>query len=214
MIRKLIIVLGYTLTQSCAIQPILQSRLEEALLVYQPGDTFLVCGKMPPKILNPTRCEKLSEAEAMKQYLLEKGISEKSILKEEKSTSTLGNAFYSLEFIQKQKSKPILIISNEFHYPSVKYCFNKVLGNQYSYSFKIIPDSSLGAPSEEIEKWKSIISKMTSTYYPLLLTDMQNGDTKKLKDIIEGPVNPTFKTYLKELFNLDDSADLKEFICG
>ena len=213
MIGKLIIVLGYTLSQNCTIQPILQSRLDKALSVYQSEDKILVCGKTAPKCLGP-RCEKISQAEVMKQYLIQNGILAENIIKEEKSTTTFGNAFYSLEFIQEQSLRPILIVANEFHCPIIKYSFSKVLGNNYSYTFEVIPDSSLNVSVDEIEKWKNIGRTMISTYDHLLFIDVKDGDIEELKSIIQGPVNPLFSNYMKDLLKLDDSVDVRELICG
>ncbi len=152
MSTRLIVALGYTLSNNCRIRPILKSRLDEALSIYKQTDKILVCGKMPPKLLMPTRCEKITEAEVMKRYLIENNIPELNIIKEEKSTTTFGNAFYSLDFINEQLPSSVLIISNEFHYPLVKYSFNKVLGSKYNYKFHIIPDSCLKTNLEEIER--------------------------------------------------------------
>ncbi len=211
---RLIIILGYTLSHDCSIHPILKSRLDAALSISQQTDKFLVCGKSPSKLLVPSRCETLTEAEAMKRYLIIKGISEENIIKEEQSTTTFGNAFYGLSLVDVQLPNSILIISNEFHYPLIKYSFEKVFGDKYPYSFHIIPDSSLNVEPQEIEQWKVIINKMISECYPLLFSEVKNGDINKLKSIVEGPINSAFEARIKDLLHLEDSADIREFICG
>ncbi len=211
---KLIVILGYTLTQNCGIPPILESRLERGLLIYEPQDTVLVCGYTSPKCLDPTRCEKISQAEVMKQYLIKYGIAENKIIKEEKSTTTFGNAFYGAIFIEDLLPKQIVIVTNEFHYPSVKYSFNKVLGNRYSYTFEIIPDSILDVSPSELERWSKVIQEMTSTYYPMLFKDVADGDRETLQKLIEGPISPKFKSYVQNLLNLAGGEDLKELISG
>lgn len=150
----------------------------------------------------------------MKHYLIQNNIPETDIIKEEQSTTTFGNAFYALSYIKKESPNSFLIISNEFHLPLVKYSFNKILGNKYNYTFHVIPDSHLNANPEVIENWKTIVSRMHKTYYPLLFSEVEDGDIDKLKSIIEGPINPIFKSYVKDLLHLDDSVDIREFICG
>lgn len=62
--------------------------------------------------------ETITEAEGMKRYLVSHGISEKLILKEEKSTSTYENMIYSKELYEKKygiELKRVMIITNDFH---------------------------------------------------------------------------------------------------
>lgn len=214
MTKRLIIILGYTLNSECQIQPILQSRLDAALQIYQPEDKILVCGRRPPKSLTPSRCEVLTEAEAMKQHLIHNGIREENIVKEEKSTTTFGNAFYGLHLIKKESPAEIVIIANEFHYPVIKYSFTKVLGNNYSHDYHIIPDASLNTSLKEIQKWREIGQRMIDNLFPLLFKDVEDGDIKTLTSIIAGPVNPKFEQYVRNLLNLDRSVDIRDFICG
>ncbi len=49
---------------------------------------------------------------------------------------------------------------------------------------------------------------MVDTYYPLLFDEVNDGDVDELRSIIEGPTNPTFEVYIKNLLSLKDS------ICG
>lgn len=213
-IGTLIVILGYTLSQNCSIQPILQSRLDKGLSIYEPQDTILVCGNMPAKCLVPTRCETMSEAEAMKKYLAQNGIPEGSIIKEEKSTTTFGNAFYGAEFIESLSPQRIIIIANEFHYPLIKYSFNKVLGSRYAYTFDIIPDSTLDATSSELARWKKTVQEMTSNYYPQLFQNVVDGDREKLKIIINGPIPSEFKNYVQNLLKINNCENIKELISG
>ncbi len=58
--------------------------------------------------------EDITEAEAMKQYLIAKGISEDRIQKEEKSTNTNENILFSKELIGDQNST-VAVVTNSFH---------------------------------------------------------------------------------------------------
>lgn len=61
--------------------------------------------------------EKLSEAQAMADYLISRGIAENSIIKEDKSTTTYENFIFSTDIL-KQKlgdNYSVAFISNSFH---------------------------------------------------------------------------------------------------
>jgi uncharacterized SAM-binding protein YcdF (DUF218 family) len=62
--------------------------------------------------------ERISEAEAMKRYLVKNGISEDRIIMEDRSTNTAENFKFSRELIssEEHRGKPgILIVTSEFH---------------------------------------------------------------------------------------------------
>ena len=58
--------------------------------------------------------EDISEAEAMKRYLVEKGISYHRIIKEDRSTSTYENIKFSKELLDLE-SPSLVIVTNNFH---------------------------------------------------------------------------------------------------
>lgn len=58
--------------------------------------------------------EAISEAEAIRRGLIEKGIEEERILLEDRSTSTVENILYSREIIG-DDSLPVTIVTNDFH---------------------------------------------------------------------------------------------------
>lgn len=57
--------------------------------------------------------EALSEAEAMKQYLIKKGIDRKRIIKEDKSRNTYENILFSKPFLKSDST--VAIVTNGFH---------------------------------------------------------------------------------------------------
>ena len=62
--------------------------------------------------------EIISEAEAMKRYLVKNGIDEKRIIKEDKSTSTMENFKFSKDKLKQITGKNIeeaVVVTNEFH---------------------------------------------------------------------------------------------------
>ena len=68
--------------------------------------------------------EDISEAEAMKIYLIENGVASDKIIKEDKSTSTSENFAFSKEILDKQLSGDysVAFITNEYHILRASLC--------------------------------------------------------------------------------------------
>lgn len=88
---------------------ILKYRIEEAdkYLQEHPDTKVVVSGGKGPD-------EGISEAEAMKNGLLKRGIDENRIIIEDKSTSTKENLAFSKEYIDCEKDK-VLVVTTDFH---------------------------------------------------------------------------------------------------
>ncbi|MGJ7045762.1 YdcF family protein [Thermoanaerobacterium thermosulfurigenes] len=104
-----IIVLG------CAVygknpSPFFKERLNEAIRLYKKGlgKYIIVSGGKGPG-------EDVSEAEAGKEYLLKNGIPYNTILKDDKSYSTLQNLENSKKIMDEKSLKTAIIVSNKFH---------------------------------------------------------------------------------------------------
>lgn len=93
----------------------LAKRLDEAVgyLDENPNCMVIVSG-------GQGQGENITEAEAMKRYLINKNIDKSRIIKEDKSTSTKENLIFSYEMIE-DKEKSIGVVTNNFHvYRAVK----------------------------------------------------------------------------------------------
>lgn len=99
---------------------LLQDRLDKAIEVYRRDPT-------PPKMIpsgGKGDDEKISEAEAMKRYLISQGIPEDDILIEDRSTTTYENLSFSKEIIDSQEGRKYtaLVTSNYHVYRALRYC--------------------------------------------------------------------------------------------
>ncbi len=115
-----VIIHGAGLIDGEKVSRLLQERLDKAILVYRkdPSPTKLIPsgGKGSD--------ESISEAEAMKRYLLEQGIPESDILMEDKSTTTLENLQFSKNIIESREGRKYtaLVTSNYHVYRALRYC--------------------------------------------------------------------------------------------
>lgn len=104
-----IIVLGCQVKGSDP-SPFLQARLNECLRLYKEGygKYIIVSG-------GKGAGEDITEAEAMKNFLLDKGISENNIVLEDKSTNTMDNLTFSKNVMDLKGFKTAVVVSNKYH---------------------------------------------------------------------------------------------------
>ena len=109
----------------------LEKRLDTAyrLLSKNPGSVAVLSGGQGDD-------ETVSEAESMRAYLVNKGISEDRLIIEDKSVSTISNIRNSMELIRQRglADKKISAVSNDFH-------MKRILkqANQLGYDFSLSP---------------------------------------------------------------------------
>lgn len=113
--QDFIIVLGSGLIDGTRVPPLLASRLDRAIVFYhkQAAKKFapqiIVSGGQGPN-------ELVSEAFAMKNYLLDKGIPEDHVLMEDLSVNTLQNMRFSKTLMDDLKPKyRSIFVTNNFH---------------------------------------------------------------------------------------------------
>ena len=109
---KVVIVLGYKLNDDASMDDLLIKRLDLCLKLIneESYDKIILSGGCP----TPPGLE-ISEAEAMSRYLIEKGVSEDMIIKENKSLTTEENALYSVPICKELNAKKITVITTLEH---------------------------------------------------------------------------------------------------
>jgi uncharacterized SAM-binding protein YcdF (DUF218 family) len=107
-----VIVLGAGLLQGEKVSRLLADRIDQGLKVYQRSMSsckIIVSG-------GQGRDEKISEAEAMRRYLLEKGVKEYDIILEDESTDTYENLRNSQEIIRKRGGRQYTaVVTSNYH---------------------------------------------------------------------------------------------------
>lgn len=115
-----VIVHGAGLLGGDKVSKLLQDRLDKAVEVYRQDPT-------PPRIIpsgGKGPDEAVSEAEAMKKYLLAQRIPEEDIIVEDRSTTTLENLQFSKEILDGfEGRKYTALVSSNYHvYRALRYC--------------------------------------------------------------------------------------------
>lgn len=169
-----IIVLGFELDNG-KMTSILESRLDEAIKLYKENPTKIVVSGGNSK-------GGITEAEVMEKYVIDNGVGKDEIIKEEKSTNTIGNAFYiKKDIIEPNNWKSITIVTSDFHIERTKFTFNKVLGNGYDIDV-------IGTKVENISPREKEIIELEGTFMEITKTVFENvksGDDSAVENVIE-----------------------------
>lgn len=111
--------------------PFLKERLNEAIRLYNNGYAkyIIVSG-------GQGKGEYISEAQAMENYLVSKGIPNKYIIKEDTSKNTYDNLNNSKQIMNKNNIKSAIVVSNKFHLFRSKMVADKLkINSTYSGVF-------------------------------------------------------------------------------
>lgn len=131
----------------------LQQRLEESLKFIKNNSTtrIVLSGGMGPG-------ETITEAEAMKRYLVERGVDEGLIIKEDKSTSTKENLQFTKELLKKNNEAiKIQLVTNNFHMFRAKLLARSCGFNVYGQPAPLHP---LLVPAYYLREYMAVIKSV------------------------------------------------------
>jgi uncharacterized SAM-binding protein YcdF (DUF218 family) len=101
--------------------PFLVSRIEEGYRLYNEKQARYIIASGGQGVN-----ENISEAEAIKRYLVGKGVNEDNIILEDQSTSTWANLLNSKEIMKQRQFNNAIIVSNKFHLKRASMIANKI----------------------------------------------------------------------------------------
>ncbi|ORI16263.1 YdcF family protein [Rhodococcus sp. 1168] len=111
-----VVALGCELGPGGSVTPLLASRLDRALEVYNGQ---IEAGSWPALIVSGGQGtdESMAEATAMKQYLAAQGVAEAKVFAETESRNTRENLVYSKELLDSAglTSEPMIVVTSDFH---------------------------------------------------------------------------------------------------
>ena len=114
--KDYVIILGCMIRKDGTLTPLLQSRVDKAIKFSKKQKEKSGKSIMFIPSGGQGKDEVISEAEAMKNYLIENGIDEKYIVAEDKSTTTAENLTYSYKIInQNNKDAKVCFSTTNYH---------------------------------------------------------------------------------------------------
>lgn len=113
---QVMMILGAMVWQSGP-SPILQERLNTALDYWEEHPDILIVVSGAKGVDEP-----MSEAQAMQEYLIARGVSKSQIILEDQATNTKENLSYSMSLLETQgySTENLLVVSSGFHLNRVK----------------------------------------------------------------------------------------------
>jgi tetratricopeptide (TPR) repeat protein len=131
-----IVILGYALAEDGTMKQTLIERLNAGLKIAQkyPNSKIIVSGGVPK--------QGITEADAMSEWLISKGIDKERIILENKSTDTVENGLFSMAKLQKEGLKDVTLVTSASHMRRALTVFNeasdlqdKIYGNNSQRDF-------------------------------------------------------------------------------
>jgi tetratricopeptide (TPR) repeat protein len=104
-----IVILGYALADDGSMRQPLIERLKVGLAVAKqyPNSKIIVTGGVPK--------QGITEAEAMRNWLISQGVEKDRIILEDKSTDTVENALFTTAILQKEGIKDVTLVTSASH---------------------------------------------------------------------------------------------------
>ena len=156
------------------------NRLRKAVELYQEGlfaRMILSGGISFSAPAGTTR----SESSLMQDWLLAEGLPRQMVHLEEKSTDTLGNAFFSkVELLRPNDWKSILVVTSTFHVNRCRYLFRKVLGTDYRVQFAGYTDNISEEECAGLDRLENHICNI----YARWLDSIDDGDTDAISKVL------------------------------
>lgn len=178
--KDCILVIGSGISPEGNLTEIGKSRVQKAVELYNKNiaKRILMSGKYSH---NFNYIPQKTEAEAMKEYAVILGVQESHIFKEESSLDTIGNAYFTKQFMEKMNWRNILLVTSNFHLARTEYLFKKVYGKEFIID--IIPALTFLSTDEllnRFEKEHLFIESLKSK-----LNEIRDGDDVKVKELMK-----------------------------
>lgn len=143
------IVLGCRINDNCIISEMLKSRLDVLIKDLKNNDSYIILsGGYTNNVCNK------SEAEIMKDYIIDNGVNKDIILIEDKSQNTIGNAIYTMKLLNELGFQPekLKLITSCFHVKR-SYKIFKYLVRNIEIDCSLCSNWNTGYSDIEKKKW-------------------------------------------------------------
>ncbi|MBL4753402.1 MAG: YdcF family protein [Flavobacteriales bacterium] len=176
--REHIVVLGGGINEKGELPIWVHSRLEMALSLYQEheGVHLIMSGKGRDNF-------PISEAEAMKTFLVDKGVNADAVLKESLSEDTIQNAYFTrLLHIEPNGIPKFKVITNEFHQARAAHIFSWVFGSEYE--IEVIPVSDKMIDTDDLNVRRNTEDELLRYHVRELSKAILPGDMEGVKQFV------------------------------
>ena len=126
--KDAIIVLGCGVKENKDLPDNAKQRVNSAIELLDKKTKLIFCGKYS---FLAKKIPKIAEAKAMKNYAISKGIASSTIICENKSKDTIGNAYFVRLILKDKNMFQITVVTSDYHMRRTKYIFNKILGDEF-----------------------------------------------------------------------------------
>ncbi|MCF7871550.1 YdcF family protein [Candidatus Woesearchaeota archaeon] len=176
---KILVVLGGSLKSDGSLAFKVKARADLAFKKFSKENyDFIIASGNHSISLNFT--PKLTEANAIKKYLVLNGLTEDKIILEEQSKDTIGNAYYTKLLIMNLKPiQEICVITSKSHIKRSEYIFKKVFGPSHNLRF-VGSEENISDVENNYKKETSIL-KVTKNW----LDPIRDGDHKAIYLLIK-----------------------------
>lgn len=140
---QVMLVLGCQVLPSGEPSPLLKNRLDEAIAYLESNADMKVIvsgGKGTNELI--------SEAQAMKNYLVDCGIADDRIRMEDRATSTYENFIFGIGLLEEESydlSNGVLVVSNGFHLARARMLWSRITGDEEAISTLAAPCGHFGS---------------------------------------------------------------------
>lgn len=175
-----IVVFGGNVSPNGELTPDTQARVKLAVERWQQrlAPIIIFCGRWSFSKAEPPA---KTEAAAMAEYAIQLGYPTKQILKEEKSTDTLGNAYFTKkDFVEKLGWNKLLIVVADYHVNRTRYICQRVFGAGVEVTVEGAP-LNLSALQRENLRRHEIVSQAIFEDWS---NDIKDGDDQAIWDMM------------------------------
>ena len=177
---SIIVVLGGGVSRDGKLPPDCIRRLEKAVELQRLTEDRIIMSGRWTYIYDYTPIK--TEAQAMKECAVSLGAKPGSIIIEEKSMDTLGNAVFSKKMIEKMAGvRAVTVITSEFHLERSRYIFESVFGS----SFDITLVGAKSTKSEESLAQRQQFEQKTLSVIKRIFRSLTPGDDAELERVFD-----------------------------
>lgn len=181
--KDAVIVLGGEINDDGSLPPKMKNRVEAGirLLKEKQAGKIILAGSYSFWFDEIGKRPTFLEAEVMKRYCLEEGVSVEDILVETQSKDTVGNAYFTkVNILEPHNWRKLIVVSSISHIKRAKAIFDLVLGPNYEINYLGIDDGIVGQEKVEREAREERTIKALMD----VLGDIVPGDNEKTKNFL------------------------------